>query len=254
MSKKLHYFSSRVWQPERRIKRPIPLGMVMIRLALFKLYEHRRSIDHPTQSKYKHEFVTERQVMVPFSELKLLSERPRWTQVMADHLSIMGVPQHEQPDIIRKIFCEGELALPDLPINVSIGDTILHILGTNPETGDTINDTDTVEIIETNLHPKFIPATQSSIKGLERVRLVDDIIRESPSCLICLEGLDHLHNDDDTAQEEGQPIITRLPCLHHYHGYCIVRWLKTHHVCPVCRYPMPTKEEDEPRSKRIKTL
>jgi hypothetical protein len=254
MSKKLHFFTSRAWQPEGSTQIPIPLDMLMIWLKLVKVNGWRRSTDHPSQAKRKCEFVTERQIMVPFSEMKLLSERPRWTQVMADHLSSMGVPQHEQPDIIGNIFREGELAHPELPINVVIADTILLILGTNTETGDAINHTDTLQPIETNVRqPKFIPATESSIKDLERVKLVDDIIRDTPSCLICLEGLDHL-DDDAAAKEEGQPIITRLPCLHHYHGYCIVRWLKIHHMCPVCRYPMPTKEEDEPRPKRIKTL
>jgi hypothetical protein len=117
--------------------------MIMIRLAFFKLYEHRRSIDHPTQAKYKHEFVTDRQVMVPFSEMKLLSERPRWTQVMADHLSSMGVPQGRNTSsqiLSERYFARVNwLSRPDLPINVSIGDTILHILGTNAETGDTMH-------------------------------------------------------------------------------------------------------------------
>jgi hypothetical protein len=38
--------------------------------------------------------------------------------------------------------------------------------------------------------------------------------------------------------------LTRLPCLHHFHRRCIVRWLEISHMCPMCRHPMPTMEVD----------
>ncbi|PRQ16906.1 putative aminoacyltransferase, E1 ubiquitin-activating enzyme [Rosa chinensis] len=92
--------------------------------------------------------------------------------------------------------------------------------------------------------PGLMPATKSSIEGLEKVRLesLEATVRLT-HCVICKEGLDHF--DDDV--EEG--LVTRLPCSHLYHGDCIVQWLETSNLCPLCRYPMPVMEEEEQPSK-----
>lgn len=63
--------------------------------------------------------------------------------------------------------------------------------------------------------PIHIPATESSIQGLEKVRLdmLEATIRQTP-CVVWKEGLDHF--DDSHVVEEGidrdQVMITRLPC------------------------------------------
>ncbi|KAK4408490.1 RING finger protein 11 [Sesamum angolense] len=48
------------------------------------------------------------------------------------------------------------------------------------------------------------------------------------SCSICLEEI------------VNGTRVTRLPCLHVFHGDCVLRWLRGSHVCPLCRYPLPT--------------
>ncbi|XWS21633.1 hypothetical protein CRYUN_Cryun30bG0071300 [Craigia yunnanensis] len=47
-------------------------------------------------------------------------------------------------------------------------------------------------------------------------------------CTICLDEL--LDGDE----------IVLMPCAHVYHYCCIVRWLETSWLCPLCRYQMPS--------------
>ena len=77
------------------------------------------------------------------------------------------------------------------------------------------------------------PATKSSIEALKKVK-IDESCTSSDQCSICL-------NDFCDGSE-----VMVMPCLHLYHKDCIVRWLETSHLCPLCRYPMPTRRiEDE---------
>ncbi|WJZ81044.1 hypothetical protein VitviT2T_000906 [Vitis vinifera] len=69
----------------------------------------------------------------------------------------------------------------------------------------------------------MIPATEISIKALKM-----ETILEGESCTICLEEL------------SGGSEVTVMPCSHIFHGSCIIRWLKQSHVCPICRFEMPT--------------
>lgn len=88
-----------------------------------------------------------------------------------------------------------------------------------------LDDTVILNSIET-YEFKPVPATNSSIENLDKVRfqLGSKLVRE---CIICMEEF-------QTGSE-----VTRMPCSHVYHGECIFKWLKTSHLCPLCRYPMP---------------
>lgn len=88
----------------------------------------------------------------------------------------------------------------------------------------------TLESMETYL-VMTIPASKSTIEELEKVRL-DSVgaARHAGLCAICMEDF------------EAGVEATRLPCLHFYHGDCVVQWLEINHKCPLCRYPMPHDE------------
>ncbi|MBA0624477.1 hypothetical protein Godav_009829 [Gossypium davidsonii] len=73
----------------------------------------------------------------------------------------------------------------------------------------------------------FMPASRSSIEGLDRVRW-DPMTKREDECAICLEEF-----------VKGKEVAS-MPCGHGYHDGCIAKWLETSHLCPLCRYQMPT--------------
>ncbi|KAJ3694861.1 hypothetical protein LUZ60_000238 [Juncus effusus] len=50
------------------------------------------------------------------------------------------------------------------------------------------------------------------------------LLREDAECCICL-----------TSYEDGSELCA-LPCNHHFHSTCIVKWLRIHATCPLCKY------------------
>ncbi|KAK0597025.1 hypothetical protein LWI29_021060 [Acer saccharum] len=74
---------------------------------------------------------------------------------------------------------------------------------------------------------RFTPASKDAIQRLKKVRFNHLDHDDRCKCMICLE-------------EFSIGVETmRMPCGHLYHGECIVKWLETSHVCPLCRYEMP---------------
>lgn len=74
----------------------------------------------------------------------------------------------------------------------------------------------------------FKAATKSSIQRLEKLRVDNRSIAER-SCAICFEEF-----------PLGSQII-RLGCSHTFHEDCIVRWLQESHLCPLCRFALPSE-------------
>jgi hypothetical protein len=72
----------------------------------------------------------------------------------------------------------------------------------------------------------LVPASDASIESLEKVKLEDGAT--NGMCVICQIVFD------------PEMEVTKMPCRHVYHQECIMQWLRTSHMCPVCRYPMPT--------------
>ncbi|CAK8567359.1 unnamed protein product [Lathyrus sativus] len=73
---------------------------------------------------------------------------------------------------------------------------------------------------------QFVPASKEAIESLEKLKIEDlDAIEK---CSVC-------QFEFNVGME-----VTKMPCNHLYHQECIVQWLETSHMCPMCRYPMPT--------------
>ncbi|CAM8881759.1 unnamed protein product [Rhodiola kirilowii] len=69
---------------------------------------------------------------------------------------------------------------------------------------------------------KMIPQeTSSGYLALAHERI---LLPEDAECCICL-----------SPYEDGAELHT-LPCNHHFHSSCIVKWLKMNATCPLCKY------------------
>ncbi|XP_061372212.1 uncharacterized protein LOC133314716 [Gastrolobium bilobum] len=80
---------------------------------------------------------------------------------------------------------------------------------------------------------RMVPASKNAINSLKKFK----VMKHNEHCTICLEEFDVSgDNDDDVA-------ASAMPCDHVFHQQCIVQWLQTSHVCPLCRCPMPTANE-----------
>lgn len=203
---------------------------LLIIFQLFKVTATRRRRSDPNTYE-SNILAAERDMWASFSHFKhqLSSSNPNheYKQRISETLSSMGVPEDEHPAIIEKVFRVVEAAeTSQLPIMVGVWD--IHFRYDGDDVGDE------------ECRPNFTPASKSSIEGLESLlEIQDDVIRQTASCAICLEDF-RAAGAGVVVVDEQQPSITRLPCGHHYHLHCIVQCLEINHLCPLCRYPMPT--------------
>ncbi|KAM0854116.1 hypothetical protein ACQ4PT_050638 [Festuca glaucescens] len=76
------------------------------------------------------------------------------------------------------------------------------------------------------------PASSEAIAGL-RVTAAGETREEC--CAVCLE---------DFNEEGGDVHLRTMPCSHSFHEGCIFRWLRVSRVCPCCRFPLPSADEE----------
>ncbi|KAL5805448.1 hypothetical protein ACOSQ4_028181 [Xanthoceras sorbifolium] len=83
------------------------------------------------------------------------------------------------------------------------------------------------------------PAAMSFINSLPRVIVNEEHEKhDGLTCAICRDVL---------------PIgteVNQLPCLHLYHPSCILPWLNARNSCPLCRYELPTDDQEYEELKR----
>jgi hypothetical protein len=78
----------------------------------------------------------------------------------------------------------------------------------------------------------FDPASSEAIAGLH-VPVAGETREEC--CAVCLE---------DFEEEGGDVHLRTMPCSHSFHEGCIFRWLRVSRVCPCCRFPLPSADEE----------
>ena len=85
------------------------------------------------------------------------------------------------------------------------------------------------------------PASKKAVEQLEQCAINEEILKSfgvENSCAVC---------KDEFAQ--GQNCLV-MPCKHHFHKECLIPWLKERNSCPVCRFELPTDDEDFENRKR----
>lgn len=190
---------------------PRGAAMIPIHLLRFERNGTRLSVHSPIKFCGELNLVSERRFMVP--KLLLSSEtRSRATDIIEGYLSSMHISEKMHPEIIQDIYDEAQVADPALPIDVTMVNVTVWVLGKPPS--------------------KSKSSSSSVVGGLENVRrdCLESCIRQQP-CAICQESLDHIYD-----AQEG---FTRLPCLHIFHRDCLVQCLEMSPECPVCKYPLP---------------
>ncbi|KAL6213058.1 hypothetical protein ACLB2K_012506 [Fragaria x ananassa] len=216
-----HIFYSAVVQVPTRRPFPTVTGNIPVSLRLYK--ETRFWFDGPED----YEDVVPRTLVAGEG---FLGCRERVSRIAAQQLLQMPIPEQEVPPIIDKLV--QKLSVVSEVIDWVARQTFSY-LGHPFRGGEVIGEP------SASYKANRTPAATSFIHGLKRLRLdslEEAVIRETPTCAICLQDF----------AESAEELITCLPCKHHYHVNCIVLCLEINHICPLCRYPMPTAEACEP--------
>ncbi|KAL2896021.1 E3 ubiquitin-protein ligase RING1 [Bienertia sinuspersici] len=83
------------------------------------------------------------------------------------------------------------------------------------------------------------PTAESIIENLPSVLPSHESSEENEVvCAICKDGISE------------EVVVKQLPCLHYYHGECIIPWLRMRNTCPVCRHELPTDDAEYEYRKR----
>ena len=96
-------------------------------------------------------------------------------------------------------------------------------------------------MLDDHLDVEELVMDEESARQVAMQRLLkkpNNAVKREQSCAICMEGFD-VNGGDHGGVED----VLAMPCNHVFHRQCIVQWLKTSHVCPLCRSAMPTAND-----------
>ncbi|KAJ0232488.1 hypothetical protein HA466_0289860 [Hirschfeldia incana] len=121
----------------------------------------------------------------------------------------------------------------------SLGCSLAVQLDLFPDSQSQIEEAIRVSFDETSNNTRFRPANKLVVKSLIRNVYKKKIRKENrkkkkisfEECTICLEEF-----------KNGGRVVP-LACGHEFDEECIVKWLETSHVCPLCRYELPCEDQ-----------
>jgi len=76
------------------------------------------------------------------------------------------------------------------------------------------------------------PASKETVKNLKKFTIEENDVSDDKECSVC-----------KCTYQKGDG-CTELPCGHYYHNDCILPWLERSNSCPLCRYELPTDDQD----------
>lgn len=79
------------------------------------------------------------------------------------------------------------------------------------------------------------PASKNAIEKLVKYVITSEILIKFGIEILC-----PVCKEEFVIEERG---IT-LPCQHNFHQHCILPWLEEHNSCPICRFELPTDDDD----------
>jgi len=86
--------------------------------------------------------------------------------------------------------------------------------------------------------PQKPRASESAMKALPIVKIIDEHIKSHATCPICLD------------QFTVESVVRQLPCSHMYCEGCVFEWLRVNNSCPMCRKGIESEEEEKARLQR----
>ncbi|KAJ9147245.1 hypothetical protein P3X46_029425 [Hevea brasiliensis] len=200
-------------QDNDRFSGPAMITLIFHRFDVYQRYVqslnvHRPELPVPREQRFVH---------VPACDYAESAEGPE-----CEIMTAMGIP----PNIVKQVGCEVRRACSGTDVSIFADIYIAQV-----HQQEIAYDDDDAYVNDHFMeHVGTIPASRASIDGLTRLRFRRGPHDPGVTCVVCLEELEE---EDD---------LIELPCSHLYHEDCIVRWLLSSHLCPLCRYRMPTEQ------------
>ncbi|GMN45175.1 hypothetical protein TIFTF001_014375 [Ficus carica] len=178
---------------------------------------------------------------VPFFPAEFLLDARRLVLSMFSHVRLPLLLQSAADGFAQRVadytydaFLNHDFAASRLlPINV-------RVLSAGNYSLNVVDQLDDVELAVTESLSTFrtVPTTKSSVEALEEVQALESC--DQHCCVICLEEYNLSPNHDDDNKSDDHQKALKLPCSHIFHKDCLVLWFQINHLCPLCRYAMPT--------------